>query len=37
MSLSARQADAVRNEVLGLEQARDVRPLIDRICQADPR
>jgi len=37
MSLSARQADVVRNEVLGLEQARDVRPLIDRICQADPR
>jgi 2-methylcitrate dehydratase PrpD len=33
MSLSARRADAV----LGLEQASDVRPMIDRICQADPR
>jgi 2-methylcitrate dehydratase PrpD len=37
MSLSARQADAVRDAVLGLEQASDVRPVIDRICQADPR
>ncbi|HET6926498.1 MAG TPA: MmgE/PrpD family protein [Hyphomicrobiaceae bacterium] len=37
MSLSAREADVVRHAVLGLEQARDVRPLIDRICQADPR
>jgi len=37
MSLSAREADVVRDGVLGLEEARDVRPLIDRICQADPR
>jgi 2-methylcitrate dehydratase PrpD len=37
MSLSARQADAVRDAVLGLEQARDIRPVIDRICQAAPR
>jgi 2-methylcitrate dehydratase PrpD len=37
MSLSARQADAVREAVLGLEEAGDIRPVIDRICQASPR
>jgi hypothetical protein len=37
MSLSARQADAVREAVLGLEEAEDIRPAIDRICQASPR
>ena len=37
MSLSARQAEEVREAVLGLEQAADVRPVIDRICQAAPR
>ena len=37
MSLSARQADAVRDAVLGLEEASDVRAVIDRICQAHPR
>jgi len=36
MSLSARQADEVREAVLGLEAASDVRPVIDRICQAMP-
>ena len=34
MSLSARQADAVRDAVLGLDEAGDIRTLIDRICQA---
>ena len=37
MSLSARQADEVREAVLGLEAASDVRQVIDRICQAAPR
>ena len=37
MSLSARQAGEVRDAVLGLEEATDIRPLIDRICQAAPR
>jgi 2-methylcitrate dehydratase PrpD len=37
MSLSARQADAVREAVLGLEEATEIRPVIDRICQASPR
>jgi 2-methylcitrate dehydratase PrpD len=37
MRLSARQADEVREAVLGLETAADARPLIDRICQALPR
>jgi 2-methylcitrate dehydratase PrpD len=37
MSLSARQADEVRNAMLGLEEAGDVRPAIDRVCQAMPR
>ncbi len=37
MSLSARQADEVRQAVLGLEEAADIRPAIDRICQASPR
>ena len=37
MRLSARQADEVREAVLGLEQAADVRPAIDRICQALPQ
>jgi 2-methylcitrate dehydratase PrpD len=37
LSLSARQADAVRDAVLGLDQATDVRATIDRICQAAPR
>jgi len=36
MSLSARQADAVRDAVLGLEEAGDIRSVIDRICQAAP-
>jgi|SoiMethySBSTD1v2_1073268.scaffolds.fasta_scaffold17309_6 2-methylcitrate dehydratase PrpD len=36
MRLSARQADEVREAVLGLEQAADVRPAIDHICQALP-
>ena len=34
MSLSARQADAVRDAVLGLDRAGDARPAIDRLCQA---
>ena len=37
LSLSARQADAVREAVLGLDAAMDARPAIDRICQARPR
>lgn len=37
MSLSARQADEVRQAVLGLDEAGDIRPAIDRICQAAPR
>ena len=37
LSLSARQADAVREAVLGLDAAGDARPAIDRICQAIPR
>ena len=37
MSLSARQADEVRAAVLGLEEAGEIRPVIDRICQAAPR
>jgi 2-methylcitrate dehydratase PrpD len=37
LSLSARQADAVREAVLGLDRATDVRAAIDRICQAVPR
>jgi 2-methylcitrate dehydratase PrpD len=37
MRLSARQADEVRQAVLGLENAPDARPVIDRICQAMPR
>jgi 2-methylcitrate dehydratase PrpD len=36
MSLSARQADAVREAVLGLDRADDARPVIDRLCQAAP-
>jgi 2-methylcitrate dehydratase PrpD len=36
MSISARQADEVRDAVLGLEDAGDARPVIDRICQASP-
>ena len=35
--LSVGHARAVRDAVLGLEAASDVRPVIDRICQADPR
>lgn len=37
MNLSTRQADEVRDAVLGLEEASDIRPVIDRICQAAPR
>jgi 2-methylcitrate dehydratase PrpD len=37
MSLSARQTDAVRDAVLGLEEAGDIRAVVDRICQAAPR
>ena len=37
LSLSARQAEAVREAVLGLDAAADARPAIDRICQATPR
>ena len=37
LSLSARQADAVREAVLGLDRATDARAAIDRICQAVPR
>ena len=37
MSISARQADEVRDLVLGLEDAADARPAIDRICQSAPR
>jgi 2-methylcitrate dehydratase PrpD len=37
LSLSARQADEVREAVLGLDRATDVRAAIDRICQATPR
>jgi len=37
MGLSARQADEVRDAVLGLEEAGDVRSAIDRVCQAMPR
>jgi 2-methylcitrate dehydratase PrpD len=37
MSVSARQANEVRDAVLGLEAAGDIRPVIDRICQASPR
>ena len=36
-ALSARQADAVREAVLGLEEAPDARAVLDRICQAAPR
>jgi 2-methylcitrate dehydratase PrpD len=36
MRLSARQASEVQEAVLGLDQAVDVRPVIDRICQAAP-
>jgi 2-methylcitrate dehydratase PrpD len=37
LSLSSRQADEVREAVLGLEKATDARAAIDRICQASPR
>jgi hypothetical protein len=37
LSLSARPADEVREAVLGLDRAVDVRAAIDRICQAVPR
>jgi 2-methylcitrate dehydratase PrpD len=37
LSLSARQADAVCEAVLGLDAAPDARAAIDRICQAAPR
>ena len=36
MRLSARQAAEVQEAVLGLDRAADVRPAIDRICQAAP-
>lgn len=36
MRLSARQAAEVREVVLSLDRAADVRPVIDRICQAAP-
>ena len=36
MRLSARQASEVQEAVLGLDRAADVRPAIDRICQAAP-
>jgi 2-methylcitrate dehydratase PrpD len=36
-SLSARQADAVRDAVLGLDRAEDARAAIEQICQALPR
>jgi len=36
MRLSARQAADVQEAVLGLDRAADVRPVIDRICQAAP-
>ena len=36
MRLSARQASEVQEAVLGLDRADDVRPVIDRICQAAP-
>jgi 2-methylcitrate dehydratase PrpD len=36
MRLSARQASEVQEAVLGLDRAADVRPVIDRICQAAP-
>ena len=36
MRLSARQAAEVQEAVLGLDRAADVRPVIDRICQAAP-
>ena len=37
LSLAARQADAVRDAVLGLDAADDARVASDRICQAAPR
>ncbi len=37
MSLSARQADEVRETVLGLDAAPDARTALDRVCQAAPR
>jgi 2-methylcitrate dehydratase PrpD len=37
LGLSARQADAVREAVLGLDAAPDARAAIDRICAAAPR
>jgi 2-methylcitrate dehydratase PrpD len=37
LSLSARQADAVREAVLGIDAAPDARVVLDRICQAAPR
>src|SRR5436190_9526804 len=37
LSLSVRQADEVREAVLGLDAAPDARAAIDRICQAMPR
>ena len=36
MRLSARQAAEVQEAVLGLDRAGDVRPVIERICQAAP-
>ena len=36
MRLSTRQAAEVQEAVLGLDRAADVRPVIDRICQAAP-
>ena len=36
MRLSVRQASEVQEAVLGLDRAADVRPVIDRICQAAP-
>jgi 2-methylcitrate dehydratase PrpD len=37
MTLSARQADAVREAVLGLDRATDARAAIDRVCAAAAR
>jgi 2-methylcitrate dehydratase PrpD len=37
LRLSARQAAEVKDAVLNLDRAADVRPVIDRICQAAPQ